>query len=152
MITSKQFRIILRLVILVEFIGSIIPAVDGLAGNKRRYRQQSSRSIDNHRIDGKNSARKKVSGTHNVSDNRNSGNRKEALMLSKAFRMLYDQGGTTSVLNGCRDTLLQYKAPVLVEAALLAGNPPNDTNGFRSKGVSSGILNALLGCCWQKWP
>jgi len=63
---------------------------------------------------------------------------------------MHDQGGTTAVLSGCRETILNYEAPILVEAALLAGNGDivNDRrNSQMNRGISSGILNALLSCC-----
>eukprot|EP00533_Pseudo-nitzschia_delicatissima_P002262 CAMPEP_0116103842 /NCGR_PEP_ID=MMETSP0327-20121206/14114_1 /TAXON_ID=44447 /ORGANISM="Pseudo-nitzschia delicatissima, Strain B596" /LENGTH=492 /DNA_ID=CAMNT_0003596007 /DNA_START=74 /DNA_END=1552 /DNA_ORIENTATION=- len=113
----------------------LLQTVDGLAGSKNRHRPPG-RAVDRN---------------HGNSSDKNShrSNNKQASMLSRAFRILYDQGGTTAVLNGCRDTLLDYDAQVLVDAALLAGNPADGKKGFRSKGVSSGILNALLGCCYS---
>lgn len=111
---------------------AIIKTADGLSGSKNQNRSP-------HRPVGRKQS----------NDTTKNGRRdnKQASMLAKAFRILHDQGGTTAVLNGCRDTLLDYDAQVLVEAALLAGNPIDGKKGFRSRGISSGILNALLGCC-----
>ena len=132
--------------------------VDGLVGNKNRYRQPGravrddrGRGSDSHTHKRKsrefNNAAGNDNNNTNINTNTKRNNNKQASMLARAFRMLHDQGGTTAVLKGCRDTLLDYDAHVLVEAALLAGNPVDGKNGFRSRGLSSGILNALLGCC-----
>jgi len=129
----------------------ILQSVAALAGNRKRHRQPD-RAIDGRR-EGKNGSKphnirnstsRKGSKSYSSSSSSSS---KQAAMLAKAFRIMYDQGGTTAVLNGCRETLLDYEAPVLVDAALLAGNLAEDVNAFRNRGMSSGILNALLGCC-----
>jgi len=151
----KQYILIAsELFLLVLLFTTTLHAVDGLAGNKNRNRQPSRPVKSRHiKASGIN-----INTTNNNNNNNNNNssktssnnsikNSKQSSMLAKAFRILHDQGGTTAVLNGCRETLLDYKAPVLVEAALLAGNPDDGRKGFRSRGVSSGILNALLGCC-----
>jgi 23S rRNA-/tRNA-specific pseudouridylate synthase len=153
-VLSKQYIIIASELFLLVLSTTILHAVDGLAGNKKRNRQPS-RPIDSHHgragdsninATNKNTNNTIKRNSKNSSDDSNM-NSKQSSMLAKAFRILHDQGGTTAVLNGCRETLLDYEAPVLVEAALLAGNPVDGRKGFRSKGISSGILNALLGCC-----
>jgi len=117
--------------------------VEGLAVNRKKQQHRHHR----HRQQQQESH----TANHGNRNNSNSNNNKQLVsMLSKALRIMYDQGGTTAVLNGCQETLLQYKASVLVKAALMAGNGDiaNTRNSSNNnKGVSSGILNALLGCC-----
>ena len=123
-------------------IGTMLPQrVDGLAGTKNRYRPPN-RPVGNHRD--RNTDGNKPGSNRSESVEKNS---RQSSMLARAFRIMYDQGGTIGVLNGCRDTLLDYDAQVLVEAAIQAGNTADGKKKFRSRGVSSGILNALLGCC-----
>ena len=149
MIVPKKQRI-QRIQGLLIFVFSgimIIHTVAGLAGNRRRHRR-SDRSIYGHRGRANRSQSHQIPISTNNSENKNNmSSSKQAVMLAKAFRIMYDQGGTTAVMNGCRDTLLEYEAPMLVDAALLAGNLADGRKGFRNRGISSGILNALLGCC-----
>ncbi len=133
---------LITLLAALSSIGTMLPQrVDGLAGTKNRYRPPN-RSVGNHR--GRNMKDDKRITNHNKSLENNNN---QSSMLARAFRIMYDQGGTIAVLNGCRDTLLDYDAQVLVEAAIQAGNTVDGKRKFRSRGVSSGILNALLGCC-----
>ena len=134
-----------RLITLLAALSSIstmIPqTVDGLAGTRNRNRPPN-RSVDSHhnRDMGDN---KKRSNYSRIEENNNN----QSSMLARAFRIMFEQGGTIAVLNGCRDTLLEYDAQMLVDAAIQAGNTADGKKKFRSRGVSSGILNALLGCC-----
>ena len=157
---NKKHVLILSRLVFLAVLSTIIStmvlhSVDGLAGTKSRHgppnrpfggnhrnnRNNRKRTNEQHNIIGKNS--------NNTEKNKNDEQSTTTTMLARAFRILYDRGGTTAVLNGCRDTLLDYDARVLVEAAILAGNNPFEgrKKTFRSRGVSSGILNSLLGCC-----
>ena len=133
---------IITLLAALSSISTMIPrTVDGLAGTRNRYRPPN-RPVDN-RHDRYMGGTKKRSNYSRIEENNN----KQSSLLATAFRIMYDQGGTIAVLNGCRDTLLDYDAQVLVDAAIQAGNTVDGKKKFRSRGVSSGILNALLGCC-----
>jgi 23S rRNA pseudouridine955/2504/2580 synthase len=59
-------------------------------------------------------------------------------MLSKALRLIYNQGGTLAVLKQSQG-MEDYTAPTLFQSAIEASRG--------DKGMASGILNALLGYC-----
>jgi len=66
--------------------------------------------------------------------------------LSKAFRLLYNQGGTLHVLENCKG-MEDYDAATLMQAALRAST--SSRLASLDKGMASGIINALLGYACQ---